>query len=196
MISRSEQFQIQDYLIASLYNANTHPGNHPYLSIYACNLLPKGSYLAVLRVNDHFDDVPEDDLKDYIEYLNESILCEITKGLKADRHNVADSAKFLKMVEDWEHKVTSIARHVVFASDPKLTDEALIIELKGLHGQNDTKYINSGDSEQHSRIKEIRENCVYPFTYFFKMGGCCTPGTRFCNIKRKVSFGSEHVLYS
>ncbi len=62
-------------------------------------------------------------------------------------------------MQQWQIK--DIVRSGFFKRDIRLTDEMLITELRGLRGSSNVSYVDSGDSQHKSKMKEIKENVVH-----------------------------------
>lgn len=169
-VQNSTKATIQDYLVVSIsHEAETFNSAH-YGLVYACNQLSKKRYFEVLK-NSEYLDIDEgdfDDDDDYIRYLHECLIVLISDKIKWDAWDNGHAEKFDKALTAFGWQVESIKRSGLFLEDPRLTDDMLISEMRGLTGRNRHKYIHFGSSQQADRIAEIRENCIIPFRNFPK----------------------------
>lgn len=169
-IKNSADVGIKDYLIISIYHEVETFNNVHYGLVYACNLLSKNHYFEVLMDSEYLqmeEGTFEDD-DDYIRYLHECLIELICGEIPYDQWDNGSPERFEKALTAFEWQVENIARSGLFRDDPRLKDEMLIAEMRGLTGHNRLKYSHFGSSQQVDRIQEIKENCIVPFKFFPK----------------------------
>lgn len=169
-VQNSVEADIQDYLIVSIsHEGETFNGAH-YGLVYACNQLSRTRYFEVLKNSDDLDIDEEDfdDEDDYIRYLHECLIALVSANIKWDAWDNGHPEKFDKALTAFGWEVEGIKRSGLFLDDPRLSNDMLISEMRGLTGRNKYKYIHFGSSQQADRITEIRKNCIIPFRHFPK----------------------------
>lgn len=161
---------IRDYLIVSISHEKETFNDVHYGLVYANNQLTRDQYSELLR-NVEYLQVEEgafDDYEDYLRYLQECLIELICGKIHYDVYDDGSPEKFEKALTAFGWQVEVITRFGLFKDDPRLTDEMLITEMRGLTGHNRLKYSHFGSSQQPDRIREIKENCIIPFTFFPK----------------------------
>lgn len=159
---------ILDYLIVSISHEGKTFNDVHYGLVYGCNELALEQYFQVLKESEYLQrrEGTFDDDSDYLRYLHECVIELICGEIDYDEWDDGSPERFEKALTAFEWQVETIARSGLFREDPRLTDEMLIAEMRGLTGHNRLKYSLFGSSQQPDRILEIKENCIVPFRYF------------------------------
>lgn len=168
LIKKSAKENIKDYVILSISHETKTFNDMHYGVVYACNQLSIDRYLDILQNLEYLEQSDGDfeDEKDYIRYLHECLIVLITDNIRSEAWDDGSPEKLDQAVTNYGWIVEGITRSGLFKNDPRLTDEMLLAELRGLTGHNRHKYTHFGSSLQAERIRELRENCILPFKYF------------------------------
>ena len=88
--------------------------------------------------------------------LEEKLLSSMGWGFYDDIE-IGYPEKFYSHIEGGKWQVTEIIRSGFLASDPRLTDEAIIDEVKGVKGSSSTHYDHYSSSRSRARITEMNQ---------------------------------------
>ncbi|MBV7533783.1 endonuclease NucS domain-containing protein [Chitinophaga sp. sic0106] len=166
LADKSIHLGIEDFLIVSMHATSMHNKFHEFAICFTFNKLTKDDYQRILAYKKiaHAEENEFDDTEDYIDDSEQTLLCELPGSPHCDFKEVVgpNSLEVMLLAENWEF--SKIARYGFFKTDPRMTDDILLImELKGLDGNSPGRYINYGSSIQPDRMLEVIQNCVKPF---------------------------------
>lgn len=157
-----EAFGLKNFVVASM-DANPEKRGiiYPFATCFAFQSLPVSNYLELLQGNDQLDmDAEEfESEEEYRDYLENAIQCAVLKEKYADSGEIGYPPKFEAELASGNWKISSISKFGIYADDPRCSEDQLISELKGLDGNNQTKYFNVCDSTQRDRLAEVIQKC-------------------------------------
>lgn len=157
---------VKDYLFVLLDGTRARNPNviFPYAAMFAYQELPLQVQLEMLKDSDEMDMMVEDfdTPEDFKSYLNEIIIAE----LKSYEHNddgesgSPERLEVILQVENW--RVGAIKKYGFYEKDPRNDDDSLLRELRGLNGNNETRFFNFCESTHKERLQEIMHQSLLP----------------------------------
>jgi hypothetical protein len=164
LANKSNALGIRDFLIVSMQTTNTLRVMFPFAICFAFNRLRKEDYQATLAHKGirHMKEQEFEEAKDFVDHLEQTLLCELPGAPYRDFMEVTGPKGLEGMLQDQHWQISRINRHGFFQTDPRLTDDMLVIELKGLDGNSPGRYSNFSSSTQPDRVREIVQNCAAP----------------------------------
>jgi len=173
----SKMIGIQDFAILTMAGDPKYEFVYPFATCFAFNSLSTKRYEEILQTTGELD-MERDDFEseqEYRFYMEQCILISLKSGPWHDSLEVL-TPESLDSALGNKWTVESIHRAGIFKEDPRLRDEILIEELRGLRGRSRIRYIHFGESNQQSRIDEIERACLNPFTdmreWAFELENC------------------------
>jgi len=161
---KSNELGIKDFLIVSMQKTQSPNFAYPYAICFAFNRLRKEDYQTSLAHNGvgYTEEQKFEETEDYIDYLEQILLCELPATPYSDLMEVIGPRGLEGMLQEQYWQTNRIDRYGFFRSDPHLTNDMLLIELKGLDGNSPGRYFNFSSSLQTDRVREIIQNCIAP----------------------------------
>lgn len=168
LLKKMTDLGLQDFVITQMSHLAPSGVPYPYANYIAFNDLETDKYENILiqageldMTKDEFDSEME-----YRDYLADSILSagKLTEG--SDTAECGNPAFFNNQLVSGKWKIDKIIRKGIYEHDPRLSDEMIIDDLKGLLGTSEILFRAIGDTVQPDRIREILKSCFKPFERF------------------------------
>jgi hypothetical protein len=149
---------LENYVAVEMHTTRGIP--YPFAIWIAIHQHTEEAYLRMLQNHpDLLEEVElvreEEDDESVIRTLEENILSELARA-HHDTLEIGSPEKFDSELDRWT--IPRIDKNGLFARDPRLTNEMLLHEIKGLDGTHSAKYRNLASSRYPLRIQEIRKS--------------------------------------
>lgn len=155
-------FGLKNFVVASM-DANPEKSMilYPFATCFTFQSQTIPIYLELLKGDDHPDMEAEEfeSEEEYRDYLEDEIQCAVLKERYADTGEAGSPSKFEAELSTGNWKISHISKFGIYSDDPRCSEDQLIIELKGLDGNNHVKYFNVCESTQRDRLTEIKQKC-------------------------------------
>lgn len=143
---------------------------YPYISYLAFQRqsIPR-NYEIITNIDDEIEGIEFDDKAHKLRYIDELILIKLDTYKHNDTMEEGDPVKFTSILtgDNWE--IECIDKFGIFSSDPRISDELIINEIKGYDGENECKYLDLADSENTKKLKKVRLNLKKTLSYNKKL---------------------------
>lgn len=104
-----------------------------------------------IKDNDDFSD------EEYINYLEQAILLDLTNNMKCDSFEIGYPEKIAQSLNaNW--KVDKVHKYGIFSRDKRMSNNMIIGEVCGINGINVFYYFNQCLSKYEAKISEIKKN--------------------------------------
>lgn len=168
--SEAKRLGIGDFLLAK-FSLNFKDEYYGVTKVLYWAQQLKSREFYIEKLTSHLDNESLDEILSYIEEMDDDdAVDELADRLddEMDVHSetceIGHPEKLVQKLSNKLWKLESISKHGVFNEDERLTDELLLMDLKGMTGASFVYFFSSSKTDNRSKFEEIRkgiETCLF-----------------------------------
>jgi hypothetical protein len=151
---------IEDYVLIKLNsNGSNNRIIYPFALYFAFQRqIMLKNYKILPKLDDEINDIEFDNEDQKLKYIDELIYVEIDTYMHHDSMESSDPVKFNSIINSGHWDIVEIDKNGIFLTDPRISDELILHEIKGFDGENETRYLEFTDSRNIKKLDKIQNN--------------------------------------